>query len=198
MSIKSMTKAISGLALVLLVIAALGPGKWVPRSGLGWQFDHVAGYMAFTWMVCLAWPRPQIVAGAIMALAVLLEALQALTPDRHADVQAAFLNAGAVLSAALIAQTFIRAPRIRTARTHLMAHGFRLFEPAWHNARTAFLTAYSRGRCLLIIVARGVAPQSPASVRLVARPIPVTPRTESLLRAQMVSSRSGPLVLKGE
>ena len=26
--------------MVLLVIAALGPEKWAPRTELGWQFDH--------------------------------------------------------------------------------------------------------------------------------------------------------------
>jgi hypothetical protein len=40
MSIKHMTKVCSVAALVVLVFAALGPGKLVPRSGLGWEMDH--------------------------------------------------------------------------------------------------------------------------------------------------------------
>ncbi len=34
--------------LVLLVIAALGPEKWAPRTHLGWQFDHFIGYFGIT------------------------------------------------------------------------------------------------------------------------------------------------------
>jgi hypothetical protein len=68
--------------VALLLFAALGPARWQVRTGLGWQFDHVAGYFAFTLMFSLAWPRPLLVGGALMAAAMLLEALQALTPDR--------------------------------------------------------------------------------------------------------------------
>jgi len=30
---------------VLLVIAALGPAKWAPRTELGWQIDHIVGLL---------------------------------------------------------------------------------------------------------------------------------------------------------
>jgi hypothetical protein len=76
-------KVISVATLALIVFAALGPANWVPRSGLGWQIDHIVGYSVFTWMLCLTWPRPLVVGGALMAFAVMLEALQAFTPDRH-------------------------------------------------------------------------------------------------------------------
>ncbi len=42
--------------VVLLVIAALGPEKWAPRTHLGWQFDHFTGYFGITLFVCVAWP----------------------------------------------------------------------------------------------------------------------------------------------
>jgi hypothetical protein len=87
MSMKSTIKVCGVAVLVLLIIfAALGPGKWQPRTGLGWQFDHIAGYFAFTSTICLIWTRPLVVGGLLMAFAVLLEALQALTPDRFADL----------------------------------------------------------------------------------------------------------------
>jgi hypothetical protein len=47
-----------------------------------------------------------------MAFAVLLEGLQALTPDRYADLKTALYSAGAVLLAALVAEGFMRAPRL--------------------------------------------------------------------------------------
>ena len=46
-----------------------------------------------------------------MAAASLLEGLQALTPDRSANLVAALCSAGGVLAAALVAGLFIRAWR---------------------------------------------------------------------------------------
>ena len=111
MSIKHMTKVCSVAALVVLVFAALGPGKLVPRSGLGWEMDHFISYFAFTWMFCLAWPRPLVVGGILTAVAVLLEGLQAFMPDRSSYYMAAVYSAGGVLAAALLAELFIRARR---------------------------------------------------------------------------------------
>jgi VanZ family protein len=144
MSTKSIIKVCGAAILVLLLVfAALGPAKLVPRSGLGWQIDHVVGYFALTFMFCLAWPRPLAVGGAIMALAVLLEALQAFTPDRHADLQAALYSAGGALAAILPTDLFIRA-RLNW-RTRLMLQRFRVRWPSWNNPRTELLTASRRG-----------------------------------------------------
>jgi VanZ family protein len=98
-------------ALVLLVFVALGPATWQPRSGLGWQIDHFVGYFAFTLMFCLAWPRPFVVGGALTALAMVLENLQALLPDRSSYFVAALYSAGGVLAAALLAEFCLRARR---------------------------------------------------------------------------------------
>jgi VanZ family protein len=147
MSIKLMLKVCSVAVLFLLVFAALGPANWVPRSGLGWRIDHFVGYFALTLTFCLAWPRPLVVGGALMALAVLLEGLQAFTPDRHADLYAALISASGAMAAVLPADLFIQAPRRLNGRTLLML------------ARAALLTA-SR---------RGVAPNSPALDGLVSQ-----------------------------
>ena len=48
---------------------------------------------------CLAWPRPFIVVGVIMAFAALLEALQGLTPDRTPDLPTALAAAAGALTA---------------------------------------------------------------------------------------------------
>jgi hypothetical protein len=47
------------------------------------------------------------VAGALIVFATVLEALQALTPDRWSNPWAAFYSACGVLAAALIADLFI-------------------------------------------------------------------------------------------
>ncbi len=106
-------KVCSVVVMVLLVIGALGPATWTPRTPLGWQVDHFLGYFAITLLVCFAWPRPPLVGGILMAAAVLLEGLQAFTPDRTANLVAALCGAGGVLVAALVAELFIRAWRWR-------------------------------------------------------------------------------------
>ena len=97
--------------LVLLVIIALGPAKWQPRTGLGWQVEHFLGYFAITSLVCLSWPRPLVVGPALMIGGALLEGLQAFTPDRTANLLAAVCGAGGALTAALLAELFIRVRR---------------------------------------------------------------------------------------
>jgi VanZ family protein len=78
--------------------------------------EHFLGYFAVTLIVCLAWPRPFVVAGALVVVAGLLEGLQALTPDRHPNLIAALCGAGGALVAALLAELFIRARRRRTLK----------------------------------------------------------------------------------
>jgi VanZ family protein len=111
MAIKLMLKVCSVVAAVVLVFIALAPQKFVPRSGLGWEIDHIVGYFVFTLLFCLAWPRPLVVGGALIAFAVLLEGLQAFPPDRSSNVLAAIYSACGVLAAAMLAELFIRARR---------------------------------------------------------------------------------------
>jgi VanZ family protein len=145
MSIKHAMQACSVAALVVLAFVALGPAKMVPRSGLGWEMDHFISYFAFTWMFCLAWPRPFLVGATLTALAVLLEGLQAFTPDRTPDLLSAFISAGGVLSVVMNADLFIRAPRrLNDRMLVIILQRFRLRWPARNNARTGQLTASRR------------------------------------------------------
>ena len=113
MAIRHMAKFCSVAAMVILVILALGPANWTPRSGLGWEIDHFVGYFGITLMFCFAWPRPIVIGGALMVVSGLLEGLQALTPDRSSNLEAAFWGAGGAFAAALLAELFIRARRRR-------------------------------------------------------------------------------------
>jgi len=101
-------KAFSGIIMVLLVIGALGPADWTPRTAFGWQVDHFVGYFVITLLICVAWPRPFVVGGVLVAVAVLLESLQAFTPHRSANSVAALCGAGGVVAAALVAELFVR------------------------------------------------------------------------------------------
>jgi VanZ family protein len=100
----------SFVVICFLVYVHLGPVRWQPpRTGLGWQLDHFLGYFAATSIVWLAWPkRPFVVGGFLMVTAVLLEALQVFTPDRHADFHAALYGAFGALTQALLAALLIR------------------------------------------------------------------------------------------
>jgi hypothetical protein len=94
--------------MILLVVMALGPGKWTPRTELGWQFDHFIGYFGITLFFCFAWPRPLVVGAILATVGSLLEGLQAFTPDRTANLIAALCGAGGALAAALVAELFIQ------------------------------------------------------------------------------------------
>ena len=107
------TKVCSMAIMVLLVIGALGPAGWTPRTALGWQIDHFVGYFVITLLVCFAWPRPFLVGGFLIAAAFLLEGLQDFTPDRTANLVAALCGAGGVVAAALLAELCSRAWRWR-------------------------------------------------------------------------------------
>ena len=145
MSVKAMIKVCSVAAVLLLVFAALGPGKWIPRSGYGWQVDHFVCYFAFTLMICHAWPRALIVGGAMAAFAWLLEGMQAFTPDRIPDLHAALYSAGGVLAAALPAHLFVRVPKRLNDLKFLMSHFVALRWSFWDSARTNLLKATRHG-----------------------------------------------------
>jgi hypothetical protein len=106
---------IVAVTIAAILFAQLGPADWQLRTGLGWQTEHVIAYFVVASIVCLVWTRPFVVGPAFMSASPLLEAMQALTPDRHADFKAGLLGAGGALSAALLAELFIRARRSHTA-----------------------------------------------------------------------------------
>jgi VanZ family protein len=102
------------LALLLagIAYATLMPVGFQVRLGLHWLLEHFLAYFALTSLACLAWPRPMRVAAVLLPLAVALEAAQALTPDRTADLATALSAAAGVAAAALLAD-FVLALRRR-------------------------------------------------------------------------------------
>jgi VanZ family protein len=110
----NLRRALQAFCLVVVVVLAfvgLGPARWQPRSGLGWEIDHFVGYFVITLLFCLAWPRPLVVGAALMVFAVVLEGLQAFMPDRSSYYMAAIISAAGVFAAAVGAELFIRAWR---------------------------------------------------------------------------------------
>ena len=100
--------AIAGAVLVAaIVVASLVPAGWQVRLGLHWLVEHFLAYFAVSALFCLAWPRPMVVAAVLIPFAILLEALQGLTPDRVADFPTALFAAAGVASAALLADLVV-------------------------------------------------------------------------------------------
>jgi hypothetical protein len=81
----------------------MAPAKLQQLRTGHWAVEHFLAYFATTLIVCLGWRRPFVVAGAFMAIAALLEALQGLTPNRVPDLLSAVSGASGVLAAALLA-----------------------------------------------------------------------------------------------
>jgi VanZ family protein len=102
--------AIGGAILVAAIaVDSLVPVAWQIRTGLHWLIEHFLAYFAVTMVFCVALQRPIIVAGAIMVLASLIEALQGLTADRSSDLPTAVSAAAGALAGALIATLLARA-----------------------------------------------------------------------------------------
>ena len=102
MNNKNIMIALNVALLAFIVFAALGPTKFVPRTGLGWQVDHFTGYFVFTAMFCAVRRRTFAVGAAVAAFAVTLELAQGLTPDRLPDAMGAFYSALGVSAATLL------------------------------------------------------------------------------------------------
>ena len=88
-----------------------GPRQMAAPHGARLADRALPRLFAVTSIVCLAWPGPFVVGGALMVVAALLEALQGLTPDRTPNLLGAFWGAVGALAAALLAELFIRARR---------------------------------------------------------------------------------------
>jgi VanZ family protein len=106
-----MLKILSMVVLGAVVVTALGPAHWQPRTSLGWEFDHFIGYFAITLLLCFAWPRPWLVAGILITFALILEGLQALTPDRSPNLLAALYSASGVIVAVVLVWICVRVRR---------------------------------------------------------------------------------------
>lgn len=108
--------AVGGVALLAAIaVASLIPEQWQLRTGLHWLVEHFLIYFAATTIICLAWSRPFVVAGVLMVLAGLLEALQGLTADRIPDLPTAFSGVAGVAAAALLADLVIGLGKGRAA-----------------------------------------------------------------------------------
>jgi hypothetical protein len=104
-------------AVAVIAVASLVPADMQLRTGLNWLVEHFLAYLGAAFVLCVAWPRPLIVAGVLATVSALLELLQGLTPDRVPDLPTALSGAGGALTGALIAKLML------TARGGSARHG---------------------------------------------------------------------------
>jgi hypothetical protein len=96
------------VALALIIFASLMlPAKWQRLRTGHWAVEHFLAYFAATSIVCLGWEHPLLVAGMLILLAALLEALQSLQPNHPPNLLAALSGAGGASAAALLASFMI-------------------------------------------------------------------------------------------
>ncbi len=120
--VSALTSRLTWIAGALLTgaiaVASLVPAAWRIRLGLHWLVEHFLAYFFLTALFCFASRKPMVVAAALIPFALVLEGLQALTPDRVPDPITALFAATGIASAALLADlglTLIRNyPRRRT------------------------------------------------------------------------------------
>ena len=106
MSSSSLSRWLSVVGVVLIAViavAAVIPVGWQMRLGLHWVVEHFVAFFTVTLVFCFAWKRPMAVAAVMLPVAILIEAAQALTPDRTADLATALFAAAGVACAALFA-----------------------------------------------------------------------------------------------
>ena len=92
--------AIAGLIFASLLL----PAEWERLRTGHWWTEHFLAYFVASLVICLGWPRPFVVAGALAVAAAILETLQGLTPNHSASVDLVMAGAAGALTAALIAK----------------------------------------------------------------------------------------------
>jgi VanZ family protein len=91
------------VAVAVIIFASLMlPPSWERLRTGHWAVEHFLAYFAAASIVCLGWRQPFVLAGLLMLLAGLLEALQSLTPDHEANLLSVLSGAGGALAAALL------------------------------------------------------------------------------------------------
>ena len=92
--------AIAGLIFASLLL----PAEWERLRTGHYLMEHFLAYFVASLVICLGWPRPFVVAGALAVAAAILETLQGLTPNHSASVDLVIAGAAGALTAALIAK----------------------------------------------------------------------------------------------
>ena len=86
------------VAILIFASLFLPPRLEEMRTGY-WAIEHLLSYFVATFIIFMGWRRPVAVAGILVLLGVLLEALQCLKPDHTPNILAALSSVAGVLMA---------------------------------------------------------------------------------------------------
>ena len=86
------------LASLVFASLFLPPRVEEMRTGY-WAVEHFLAYFVATFIIFMGWRRPLAVAGILVLLGLLLEALQCLKPDHIPNIFAALSSVAGVLLA---------------------------------------------------------------------------------------------------
>jgi len=93
------------LAFVLLVYAALLLPTKVEQMRTGhWFTEHFVGYFVAGIVICSGWRRPFLVPGMLTITAIVLEGLQALSPNHSANLLSVLGGASGAWPATLVVE----------------------------------------------------------------------------------------------
>ena len=93
------------LAFALVIYASLMLPAQVERMRTGhWFTEHFVGYFVAGIIICLGWRRPFVVAGILTITAIVLEGLQALSPNHSANLLSVLGGANGAWVAALVVE----------------------------------------------------------------------------------------------
>ena len=96
------------LTVAILVFASLFlPQRFEEMRSGYWAIEHFLAYFVATFVIFMGWRRPIAVAGTLVFLGVVLEALQCLQPDHSLNVFAALSSVTGALAALPFAVTLI-------------------------------------------------------------------------------------------
>jgi VanZ family protein len=105
-----------GFTLAAIIVASLMLPPELEQLRTGhFAIEHFLAYFAATCVLCRGWPRPILVAGALMPLAALLEVLQTLEPDHDLSVLTALSSMGGVAAAMPLAVFLMRPAEIKVS-----------------------------------------------------------------------------------
>ena len=105
------------LAMVAIVFASLMlPPNWEQMRTGHWFVEHFLGYFVASSIILLGWPKPLVVGIVLATTAVILEALQALSPNHTASALSIIGGVTGALTAAILAKLIALASRRRRHR----------------------------------------------------------------------------------
>lgn len=95
------------VAFALVVYTSLMLPDQLERMRTGhWFTEHFVGYFIASLIICLGWRRRFLVASGLTVAAVVLEGLQALTPNHSPNLLSVLGGASGAWLAALIVEAF--------------------------------------------------------------------------------------------